>query len=81
MEGPRSAGVGIAGDDQATRDTDTTIDMNRTEPGAQAQSVSLPGTPNTSTASLSEAAKRANLMHNMRKVERIELLTNKRKDR
>ena len=31
--------------------------------------------------SLSEAAKRANLMHNMRRIERIELLTNKRKDR
>lgn len=67
------------GDDQAVRDLDSKIDMSRTEPGSK--SISLPGIPNSSTASLSEAAKRANLMHNMRKVERIELLTNKRKDR
>ena len=35
----------------------------------------------SSSSSLSEAAKRANLMHNMRRIERIELLTHKRKDR
>ena len=37
--------------------------------------------PASSANSLSEAAKRANLMHNMRRIERIELLTNKRRDR
>ena len=38
-------------------------------------------TSSQSQGALSEAAKRANLMHNMRRVERLELLTNKRKDR
>ena len=38
-------------------------------------------TSDPSSSSLNLAAKRANLMHNMRRIERIELLTHKRKDR
>ena len=38
-------------------------------------------TSDPSSSSLNLAAKRANLMHNMRRIERIELLSHKRKDR
>jgi hypothetical protein len=38
------------------------------------------GAGSSSTGPLSEAARRANLMHNMRRQERIEMLKNKRKE-
>ena len=47
----------------------------------QGQGQGIGQTSSQSQGALSEAAKRANLMHNMRRVERLELLTNKRKDR
>ena len=47
----------------------------------QGQGMGMGQTSSQSQGALSEAAKQANLMHNMRRVERLELLTNKRKDR